>query len=161
MDQAGFKELFDGYAKKIYNFTLWIVRDKEVSDDIVQAVFIKLWNKSHNPQDEKGIVWWLYQVARTECMDYFRKESRFSSFQNRYTTDSPEPLPDEALERKIVWEKLGALNEQERTILFLRMREGYSYKEIGENLGIQESTVRTKAFRALARLRKEFIEEPV
>jgi RNA polymerase sigma-70 factor (ECF subfamily) len=162
VDRSKFKDLFEAYAKKVYNYTLWLVRDKEASDDIVQSVFIKLWNKTWQPKDDKEIVWWLYMVARNECMDFFRKQSRFARFQNVFDRESQaSSTPEEVVERKFIWQKLGTLGEQDRTIIYLHIREGYSYKEIAENMSMTENAVRVKAFRALARLRKEFVEEPV
>lgn len=160
MDQRKFREFFDAYSKKVYTYTLWLVRNKEACDDIVQSVFIKLWNKSLTAEDEHDIGMWLFMVARNEAMDFFRKRSRFMRFRVRYSRETP-LYSDGAVERKFTWELLGNLNEMDRTIVYLHIREGYSYKEIAESLATTENAVRVKACRALQRLRKNFVEEEV
>jgi RNA polymerase sigma-70 factor (ECF subfamily) len=158
VDQKTFRTIFDAHSRKVYTYTLWLVRNREACDDIVQAVFIKLWNKPKLDEEDRNIGLWLLMVARNECMDFFRKRSRFTRLRVDYSRETP-MYCDSAVEKKFAWELLGNLNETDRTIVYLHIREGYTYKEIADSLATTENAVRVKACRALARLRKQMAEE--
>lgn len=160
MDRQGFKKLFDGYAQKLYNYALWIVRNRDACDDIFQSVFLKVWNQPALPGGEKEVVAWLYMVTRNQCMDHFRKQARFFRFRKRYAGETPRFSEGDPGSR-FTWEMLGILNESERSILYMHIREGYSYGEIAETMETTENAVRVKAFRALKRLRNHFVKERI
>jgi RNA polymerase sigma-70 factor (ECF subfamily) len=147
-----FAELYDTYAGRLYNYALWMTRNKEASEDILQNVFIKIWKQPRVPSGERELEAWLYKVTHNTCLDFFRKSSRFSRFRLRYARETRVYGHGKA-ENRFVWEILGKVGETERTILYLHLKEGYSYREIGETLGLTETNVRVKAFRALGKLR--------
>jgi RNA polymerase sigma-70 factor (ECF subfamily) len=158
VDKRRFRDIYDEYSKRLYNYALWMTRNKEAAGDIIQDTFVKVWKQPTVPQRDRELEAWLYMIARNTCMDFFRKCSRFSRFRLKYAHETPQYTNSNA-EGKLAWEILGRLGEKDRTILHLHLRAGYSYKEIGESLGLTENNVRVKAFRALGKLRKYCAEE--
>ena len=154
MERKKFNEIYDTYSRKLYNYALWLTRNKDSCNDILQVVFVKLWNQKKVFSIDNELEAWLYTVTRNACMDFFRKCARHTRFRLRYSHETPlyETEPDE---NKSVWDVLDRLKEKERTILFLHFRVGYSYKIIAEVLPMKESAVRVTAFRALEKLRKK------
>jgi RNA polymerase sigma factor (sigma-70 family) len=159
VDRKVFKAFFDQHSKKVYTYIYWVVRNKECCDDILQAVFLKLWHKTLTPEDEESLSKWLIMVARNECMDFFRKQSQSARLRTRYNHETSPYSSETPADHVSAWDMLGGLAEQDREILFLHLREGYSYKEIADNQATTENAIRVRAFRALARLRKKYIEE--
>lgn len=158
MERKIFQEIYDNYSKRLYNFALWLTRNKDSCDDIIQAVFIKLWNQKNEINHEKELEAWLYKVTRNTCMDFFRKCSRFTQFRLKYLHETTMHT-EETDENKEIWNILGILKEKERSILFLHFKTGHSYKKVAEILEMKEAAVRVAAFRALEKLRKKCIKD--
>ena len=154
MERKKFNEVYDIYSRRLYNYALWLTRNKDACNDIIQAVFIKVWYKKKVFSTENELEAWLYKVTRNACMDFFRKCTRYTRFRLRYKHETP-LCTTESNEKKSVWNMLDTLKEKERTVLYLHFRSGYSYKKIAEVLVTKESAVRVTAFRALEKLRNK------
>jgi RNA polymerase sigma-70 factor (ECF subfamily) len=159
VDELEFKQLYDQYAKKLYNFILWTVGTRAGCDDILQNVFFKVWRCATVPQDPHERNAWLYTVTRNACMDHFRSSKRYVEFNENIggTTERPEREDD----GRLAWNEVRALPEAERTIVFLHLKLGYSYQEVGGLLGMTENNVRVKIFRALRKLREILVRKGV
>jgi RNA polymerase sigma-70 factor (ECF subfamily) len=158
VDRRTFRKLYDHCAKKLYNYALWIVRDTQVCDDIIQAAFIKAWNDPKAPAASRETEAWLFMVVRNLCMDHFRRGSRFTRFKTAYAREKS-AYAENSAESRMLWDMLERLSEQERTIVYLHLRSGYSYREIAELVDSTEAAVRVKAFRAVGKLREAFAGE--
>jgi RNA polymerase sigma-70 factor (ECF subfamily) len=158
VDSSRFNDLYSTYARRIYNYVLWMTRNREATEDIVQSLFMKIWGRPSLPRQQREVEAWMYAVARNQCMDFFRKCSRMTRLRVQYARETP-LYGDERIENRIAWESLGGLSDEERSLLYLHLRAGYSYREIAEILDSNENAVRVRAFRALAKLRKRYIKE--
>ncbi len=159
MEKDRFRELYEHSATRVYNFVLWMVRNREACEDIVQTAFIRAW-QSDAPTDLCDAENWLLRVSRNLCIDFFRKRKRSAQFRSKYRNEIP-LYSSAKQESSFTWELLGTLKEEERSILFLHLRMGYGYKEVADVVGSTESAVRVKAFRALKKLRKSLTKESV
>lgn len=157
MEKDTFTMLYNRHAEKLFNFIRWTTADSAASRDILQNVFIRVWNCSGAPEDEKECGTWLFTIAKHACVDHFRSTARFSRFRKEYSFENEEI--QEYPERFSVWKKVSQLPETERSILYLHLKIGYTYKEIAEMLGLNESQVRVKAFRSLRKLKDILIAE--
>ena len=133
-------------ADGLYRFLLRNIRDEEKASDIVQDSFEKLWRKADYVEYKKAKSY-LFTTAYHTMIDSIRKEKRIEDFSivkqehhahNEQYTDLQEIL-HEALER---------LTEIQRSVILLRDYEGYSYGEIGEITGLNESQVKVYIYRA-------------
>jgi len=163
MNEKQFTELYREYSKPLYNFIRWTTGYCSMSDDILQNMFVRIWNSNSMPENETECRRWLYAIARNACIDYFRSSARLTNFKNNYKTecsvsgiaDSCETGSDD------IWKQLSKLPDIDRSILYLHLKEGYAYREIAETLEMNENQVRVKAFRALKKLREEIIKVEV
>ncbi|MBD3346766.1 MAG: sigma-70 family RNA polymerase sigma factor [Chitinivibrionales bacterium] len=158
LNETEFKKIYHDLSGKLYNYLLWMTRNKDASDDILQTVFVKVWKNTTVPEKFNEIEPWLFRVARNACMDYFRARRRVTKLRMRYAGEHTPSVYNTA-EKKSTWELLGMLSKEERSIIYLHLKMGYNYKEIADILRIKENAVRVKAFRALKRLRKRYIKE--
>lgn len=158
MQKTKFDHIYKAYSLKLYNYALWLTRNKDASSEIIQTVFIKFWKKPIKYSHDAELESWFYTTTRNACMDFFRKCARFSKLRLKY---SQETLPKniESPEDKEIWDLLDDLNEKERSVLYLRFRIGHSFKDIANMLELKESAVRVCSFRALEKLRKKHGEE--
>ena len=154
MNVTEYNKCVDEHADAVYRFILKNVRDKERAKDIVQDTFEKLWIKAPaiNSQKAKS---YLFTMAYHTMIDLIRKEKYQANF-------------DEVNENKLVAHSgfndlkkvldmaLAKLNDIQRSVVLLRDYEGYSYEEIGEITGLNESQVKVYIYRARIIL-KEYI----
>jgi RNA polymerase sigma-70 factor (ECF subfamily) len=151
VEEYEFKKTYDNNAKRLYNFILWTTGNRAVCDDILQNVFLKVWRCSTVPADTDERIAWLYTITRNACIDYFRGLKRFSQYNDAVggIVERPEHEDD----GKLAWHEVAQLPETDRAIIYLHLKMGYSYSEIGRFLEITENHVRVKIFRALRKLR--------
>jgi RNA polymerase sigma-70 factor (ECF subfamily) len=159
MEDRQFREVYDTYARPLYNYALWMTGNRQASDDILQRVFIKAWRLSPVPEHPAQLRAWLYTVCRNSCLDHFRRAARSVRFRARYAREHASYTPPHTGE-KGVWDMLLALEESERAVLYLHIRLGWPYRDVARLLNMTENNVRVKAFRALRRLRKLYKEKP-
>jgi RNA polymerase sigma-70 factor (ECF subfamily) len=149
--------LFDRYHTPLFNFYLKLTRDRTLSEDLVQEVFLRIlkYRKSYQPGTHFRA--WIYQIARNARIDHFRKFPREAAFE-------PEMLPpvfpaDSAQEEQEVHRLQRALQqlpEEKREILLLSRFQELKYEEIANLLGCELNTVKSRIHRALQELRKSF-----
>ncbi|HOH99454.1 MAG TPA: RNA polymerase sigma factor [Bacteroidales bacterium] len=144
----------DMHADGVYRFILKNIRDEDKAQDVVQESFTRMWERVDEITYEKSKSY-LFTTAYHTMIDMVRKEQRQTSLQRGYEntlrteneySDLGEIL-DEAVEK---------LPEIQRSVLLLRDYEGYSYKEIGDITGLNESQVKVYIFRARMTL-KEYL----
>lgn len=142
------------HADGVYRFILKNIRDEDKAQDVVQESFTRMWERIDEITYEKSKSY-LFTTAYHTMIDMVRKEQRQTSLQRGYEntlrteneySDLGEIL-DEAVEK---------LPEIQRSVLLLRDYEGYSYKEIGDITGLNESQVKVYIFRARMTL-KEYL----
>ncbi len=72
-DPQALAELYDLYGRMAYSLVLRVVRDKAIAEDLVQETFLRVWNRVHSIDAEKGAIGpWLLAVARNRAIDYLR-----------------------------------------------------------------------------------------
>src|SRR6266446_3014002 len=87
--QNAFSYLYDHYSGALYNVILAIVSDRELANDVLQEVFIKIWKQSESYDATKGRLFtWMMNVARNASIDMLRSKSYQNSQQNRELTET-------------------------------------------------------------------------
>ena len=154
MQKTRFNQIYKTLSQKIFNYALWLTRNRDASVEIVQSVFIKLWKSRILHSEDSEIEAWLITVTRTTSMDFYRKTARFSKLRLKYFKEAPLKC-DESEDNREIWMLLDDLSEKERSILYLRFRMGHSFGEIATTLEMTESAVRVASMRALEKLREK------
>jgi RNA polymerase sigma-70 factor (ECF subfamily) len=158
VEKLEFKKLYDTNARKLYNFILWTIGNKAVCDDVLQNVFVKVWRCGTVPPDDNGRTAWLYAIARNACVDYFRTMKRSAEYNDEIGADDAGNDGHED-DCKLAWREVTHLPDAERSIVYLHLKIGYSYAEIGTMLDMTENNVRVRAFRALRKLREILVRK--
>jgi RNA polymerase sigma-70 factor (ECF subfamily) len=154
MTATEYNKCVDEYADAVYRFILKNVRDKDKARDIVQDTFEKLWLKVAEINTLKAKSY-LFTIAYHTMIDAIRREKFQEDFENvneeNYTTHNTFSDLKSILNKALT--KLSAI---QRSVILLRDYEGYSYDEIGEITGLNESQVKVYIYRARIIL-KEYI----
>lgn len=146
MTTSEYNEIVENYADRLFRFILKNIRDRERSSDLVQDSFEKLWIRSCDIQFSKAKSY-LFSIAHNTMVDSIRKDK------HQIVTDIAE-MPVISDNRhysdiKVILDQgLQRLSEIQRSVILLRDYEGYSYEEIGEITGLNESQVKVYIYRA-------------
>lgn len=158
-DHNVFEFLFNKYNDKLYSFVLSICGDTDLTQDIIQDVFVKIWmNRSHLDEVE-NINAYIFKIAHNHLIDQLRKFARdtiakeeFFADENQNSPCSPLQYTEERNLNDLLDSALKKLPIQQQRIYLLS--KDYSYDEIADMLNLSSSTVRNHMMKAKENLRK-------
>lgn len=161
-DIAAFNQLYRQYAPLLYQRLLRLLKNPESVEEILQDVFLKIWNKRREIVPEKGFKAFIYRMADNMAIDLFRKIGRDKALQldlwaasiSFYLHTEEKMLHKE--NTHIVQEAIQTLPPKRRDILIQCKLEDKSYKEVAETMGISVSTVSNQLVSAMKDM-KEYI----
>jgi len=167
-DPQALAELYDRYGRLTYSLILRVVRDTGIAEDLVQETFLRVWNRVHGFDAQKGSIGpWLLAVARNRAIDYLRSAGGRERNAIEYEeTDHPALYcdmekdllaSDKARRVKSAIEKLAP---RQRQVIELAYFEGLSQTEMAERMGQPLGTVKTWVRAALKNLRDELAGVP-
>jgi RNA polymerase sigma-70 factor (ECF subfamily) len=157
LDKLGL--LFERYKKPLFGFFYNMSRDTELSEDLVQNVFVRILKYRYLFRGEGDFKTWMFHIARNVNHDHYRKNKlgkaeSVEPWENRLGHEdaySVQLLKDE--ENQMLTMALDRLPADKREIILLSKYQEKKYKEIGEILGCTEGAVKVKVFRALQDLK--------
>jgi RNA polymerase sigma-70 factor, ECF subfamily len=165
-DPLALAELYDRYGRLVYSLIVRVVRDGAIAEDLVQETFLRVWNRVHGFDGEKGSIGpWLLAVARNRAIDYLRSASgRERNAVEFEETDHPALYTD--MEKDIlasdraraVKAALDKLPPNHRQVIELAYFEGLTQTEMAERMSQPLGTVKTWVRSALKTLRDELGE---
>ena len=161
-DTNAFEALVTAYQKQIYNLTLRYVSSPEDAADLTQEAFLRAYRSLDSFRGDSRFSVWLYRLTTNICIDFLRSRGRGSASSLTVENEDEEieelDVPDERFEpqkelerrelQRAVLDGLASLSEDAREIVVLRELQGLSYAEIGERLGLEAGTVKSRLFRA-------------
>ncbi|WP_430502658.1 RNA polymerase sigma factor [Micromonospora trifolii] len=162
-DPGAFAELFDTYARSVYNHAFRLTADWATAEDVMAATYLQAWRSRERVTEEGGSLRpWLLGIATNEARNHTRSNRRYRRVAAALLA-SDFTLPDHADEvagrlddsRRIAAaiDALARLRRPEREVLTLCLWEGLDYESAAEALGVPVGTVRSRLSRARARLR--------
>lgn len=169
--KAVFEKLYEKYHQDLYQFIFYMVKDKEVCEDLVQEVYIKVLKSYDSFKGDSSEKTWLFSIARHVTIDFFRSVKRrrnriyefFDWDKNGSLLPDRNLLPDEITEQneeiKRVYHYLDKCTPEQKSVLILRYIQSFTLQETAEILGFSLSKVKTTQHRAIKRLKKWMVEE--
>ncbi len=151
MTTAEYNQCVDRHADGVYRFVLKNLRDEDKARDIVQDSFEKMWMKREEIDGSKARSY-LFTTAYHTMIDSIRRE-RFSAVMNESAHNEHAYNDGYSDLKEILDEAVARLPDIQRSVVLLRDYEGYSYQEIGEVTGLNESQVKVYIYRARTALK--------
>ena len=156
--ESAFSYLYDNYSGSLYAVILNIVPDRELANDLLQEVFIKVWKQIESYDPIKGRLFtWMLNVARNASIDAVRSKNYQQGQKNKELTEnvysaagSTQTNTDKIGLKKIVYK----LKEEYRVLVELSYFEGYTQDEISKMLQIPLGTVKTRLRNAMIQLKQ-------
>jgi RNA polymerase sigma factor (sigma-70 family) len=155
MTEPEYNECVRLYADNVYRFILKNIRHEADARDVVQSAFEKLWINRKDVNNEKCKAY-LFTVAYHQMIDQLRKQKKVTlkdtfNEQQRVVNTAANNL------KKVLELALNTLSETQRSLVLLKDYEGYSYEEIGQITGLNESQVKVYLHRARILLKNYLI----
>ncbi len=160
-DAKAYKELFDRFFERSYTLALTYVLDPDVANDIVQEVFISIYDHSSNLKTIDNFPGYLSVSIRNRCLNYLRDldlEDRNLHLYYEYLISNPIDDDSDELKELIakLEQELPSLPENCRIICEMRFRRGMKIKDIASELGLAVGTVKVQLHRAMTKIKGNF-----
>jgi len=163
MTKEQFTSVIFPLQQKLYRYALSIVYDTALAEDIVQEVFLKLWNKREGLAAIQNIEAWCIRLTRNAAYDKLKASSRkveqLDSIAYSFVANS---FPDREAENadliQSIKDLLQDLPEKQQEIFRLRELLGYSNAEIEEILALDRNQVKVNLFRARQKIKSKLLQ---
>lgn len=165
VDQA-FEALYVAAFPKVYAFIRYQVSTTETAQELVSRIFLKAYkHRQRTPDTEPRMMQWIFRIAHTTLIDYWRVEKKRESASlpiDELSLPCGAERPDAAYERKQraadMIRVVGTLPDDDRTMLALKFGAHRTNREIAAILDLTEGAVSMRLMRALRRLRDQLKE---
>jgi len=163
-EMSNLAPLFDRHSARLYNYYVRLTGDRQLSEDLVQDVFLRIMKYRHTFRGESRFTTWMFSIARNVQVDNARRWSREQPFShgNDDAPGSDEPLSDDTVDYRydaaLLRDALLRLSPEKREALILSRYQGLRYTEIAAVSGCSVESVKVRVHRAIHDLRKIFFE---
>jgi RNA polymerase sigma factor (sigma-70 family) len=158
-----FEQLTYQIKDKLYRFSLRITGNAPEAEDVVQEVFIKVWEKRHDMTDIKNPEAWCMTLTKNLSFDKLRsKHHRPDDISEAYTLSDSKSSPYAEVETNDLMANIrnfmDLLPEKQKLVMHLRDIEGLSYDEIAEHLSMPMPQVKINLHRARSTIREKILD---
>lgn len=161
-----FEVLYERYSKRIMNYIYGLVNDYRQTENLTQEVFLRIFKYAETYKHPQKFSTWLFALARNLCRSYMRKTMKKSGKvsldkidYNRFekpedAADTPHSRIENAEHREQIRRAVAELPAIYREVIFLYFFDNFSYNEISEIVGLGQSTLRSRMYYGLRKLKK-------
>lgn len=161
-NEKAFRSLFNFYYQDIYGYSISILKSKELAEENVQEVFLKVWLHRENLNIEQSFKSYLFTIARNQAFNFLNKaandvllkEEIFYKSQ-KYHDDGDYSIR-EADCKRLKKQAIKQLPPKRKLIFKMSRKQGKTYEEISHELGISVNTVKSQMSKALESIRLFF-----
>ncbi len=149
------RKLYEAYYGRMMGVCLRYANTPEDALDILQDGFLKVFRNIHKYNEGTSLSAWIHRIMVNTCIDYYRRQQRRQTedFEQVQPYLSYQPHVLHQIGREEVLDALAELSPVYRAVFNLYVIEGYSHREIGQMLGITESTSRSNLLKARQKLK--------
>ena len=157
-DQSALKCLFDEYYQALVAFANSYLHHTEDSKDIVQGIFIHLWENAGKTQITTSLKAYLFTSVKNRCLNQLKQKKVTDDFDLIYVEHAVQLAePDEALERELkLNDVIAQLPEKIRNIVELKYMQNMRVQDIAHAMNISENTVKTQLQRGRMKIKAAF-----
>ena len=157
-DPLAYNQLFDKYYMPLCVYSLKYCDSFQLAEDIVQDLFVKLWDEKIYMKFDNSISPYLFKAVKNNTLQGIKKQSKYQfdaieKVVNNLMEEEPLDFATLEAEKKKLYEQVEALPEKSKEVFKAIVLENMKYKEVAERLDISVNTVKTHYARALKQLR--------
>ena len=164
-DVEAFDQIYEKYSMNLYSFGLKYLRSKDESEELVQSVFLKLWENYEKLNKDLSFKSYLFTIAYNDICKLFRKRNYRQKFidetlyENYQSSSGMEESIDNQSVIDLVQKIINKLPVRQKSIFMKSRQEGKSTKEIAEEIGLSPGTVDNYISEALKFIRCQLHKE--
>lgn len=160
-----YETVYKNYFKPLYVYAFTMLKDEIQAEEIVQNLFLKIWERKEKINIETSLKAYLYKATYFDCLNFIKHQKVKTNYET-HATHVMKNIKSELASHKVMYKNLEeklriALNElpeQCRTVFQLSRFEELKYREIAERLNISEKTVESHMSKALKQMRIKLAE---
>jgi len=159
-----FKFFYDKYSPQLYRKLLKMVHIQEISEELLQDLFLKVWEKRESIDPEQSFQGYLYRIAEHMVYDHYRKATRQAKMARevaQISTELHNPTEDLISGKEFqhqIDQAISKLPEMQKQVFTLCKIEGKTYEQVSELLGISKATINTHISRATKTIKAQLLE---
>jgi RNA polymerase sigma-70 factor (family 1) len=164
-DRSAFAEIYNIYSRELYLKILRMAKDKDVTDDIIQELFIKVWEHRDTIDLTKSFLSYLHVIAQNLLYNHFRKLNTYDKLLASLTDGSYAHFNQDVeaqVEHKesveLMKNAIDRLSPQRKMAFTLCKIEGRSYKEVSEIMGISAATINSHITQSVQQIREYMLK---
>lgn len=158
-----FSVLYDRYADKVYRKCISFAHDRDIAQDMVQDVLLKVFTQLNKFKGKSRFSTWLYAITYNFCVEHYRKNGRIHTVDIDEGPDlaDMDENEDELLSMRAPKLKyaLSQVSPEEKMLLLMKYQDNIPIREIMDSLSISESAVKMRLSRARKRVKKIILEQ--
>ena len=152
-DVTAFAKVYEQIYEDLYRFALYTLKNKTDAEDVVSETVTDAFASIGKLRKAEAFKGWIFRILSYKCKDKLREYLKKNEELPRDYEETASKVDVE--ENVVIRDLFFSLEEEERLIISMHLFAGYTSKEIGKILGLNENTVRSKEHRALKKMRKE------
>ena len=147
--------LIEVHSKDLYRYALWLCKDKNMAEDVMQEAYLRAWKSLDSLREAKAAKGWLFTIFRREHARQFeRKQFKYNDVESMDTISDNEIGYDDRPEAFALRNALKVLPAEYREPLEMQVIGGFSCDDIAQILDISTRAVMTRLFRARKKMRE-------
>lgn len=161
-DLAAFDKLYWHYQRAVYKNIFQLVKDQGIAEDILQEVFLTLWEKRETINIDVSLGGWLFVSSYNRSVNYLKKKLRENAAADlirvAFANDDQEAGIIKEMRLKELEEAIENLSPQKRKVFYLCKLKGYTYEETAKVLNISKHTVKEYLSEAMDSVKDQMIK---
>ena len=160
-EQAALRDIYQSTSAKLFGVCLRICQDREIAEDILQQVYIKVWDRAGRfDADRASPVTWLCAIARNTAIEWLRASRTASHLPESAAAAVADdaPLAWQAIEadqeRARIFDCLDALDERPRRAIHAAFYDGFTYAQLADSMAVPLGTLKSWVRRGLIQLKE-------
>lgn len=156
-DIKAFDEIYYKYHKMLFAYALKFIKSHADIEDLIQKIFVIIWEKRANINPEKSFNNYLFIIIRNEIYDLLKKRALTAYYNDQIFNEIEDTNEDIEMKKlvEIIYSLIEKMPERRRQIFMMNRDLGLTYKQIAKELSISENTVDTQIRNSLNYLRSE------
>ena len=160
--------LYERYSARLYGLALKILKDESLAQDVVQDIFLKVWQNADKFEKSRGsAIAWLMILCRNRSIDKLRQREKstkrstvFNEELNIATSffENPQETVEQNELQKTITNALSQLPQEQRTAIEMAFYQGFSQSEISDELKVPLGTIKTRIRLGMQKLRDFLIK---
>jgi RNA polymerase sigma-70 factor (ECF subfamily) len=163
-NEAEFEQVFKTHYKALHSYACTILKDEMAAEEIVQQIFLKIWERKQQLSIQSSIRAYLYRAVYNDCLNVLKHEKVKKAYQT-YTTHFMKNETDHASTKILLGDledkfrkAMNELPEQCRTIFQMSRFEELNYQQIADKLGLSIKTIENQMGKALKLMRLKLVD---